>query len=409
MRQKILFIGFFILLVPFLLTQEKKEYTLHEIIDLGIKNNPTLSAWQREIAARQAAFEAAKRLRNPELELQKGRARSHDGFAQRDTGGVAVSQTLENPFARRSRLQLFEKEWEAAEHMYDYARLEMTAALKTLFCRILYLENKQTLVQDNLVSIQEIHRLIDKRARLGEVKELDAIKLYVETLKAQNELNKVLAEVRLAKENLNKFLANVLPADFSLVGELEYAPLELKEEALVAKTLLSYPMIKKKEKDIESAESHLSWVKWQRLPDFKLSGFIHEELDGRDTGVGISLSIPLWNFKSKEISQAEQLVWKQKDEFEALQMELSTEVKAKLNQLRLSEQTITLFHGGLLAQAEASLKLADVSYRQGEISLIDYLDSQRTYFSVLKDYQEALYAWNADKAALEKAIGEELQ
>lgn len=234
-RQKAIFLGIIILLVSSLNAQEKKEYALSEIIDLGITNSPILSAWQREIEARQAAFEAAKRFRNSELELQAGRARPHDGVTQRETGEIGLSQTIENPFARRFCLQISEKEREAAEHMHNYARLEMTAALMTQFYRVLYLQNNQVLAQDNLASIQEIHRLIEKRARLGEVK------------------------------------------------ELEYKPLELEEDVLVAKTLRSYPMIKKKEKDIEAAESRLSWVKWQRLPDFKLSGFIDDELDGRDT------------------------------------------------------------------------------------------------------------------------------
>ena len=93
----------------------------------------------------------------------------------------------------------------------------------------------------------------------------------------------------------------------------------------------------------------------------------------------------------------------------ALSMELRTEIKAKLNQLRLSEQTLELFQSGLLKEAEESLKIAEVSYKQGEISLIDYLDSQRTYYSILKDYQDSLYDWNVNMASLEKSIGEEIQ
>jgi cobalt-zinc-cadmium efflux system outer membrane protein len=77
--------------------------------------------------------------------------------------------------------------------------------------------------------------------------------------------------------------------------------------------------------------------------------------------------------------------------------------------LRLSEHSLQIFHQGLLKQAEESLKIAEISYTQGEISLIDYLDSQRTYHSILNDYQESLFRWNADRAALEKAIGDEIK
>jgi cobalt-zinc-cadmium efflux system outer membrane protein len=90
-------------------------------------------------------------------------------------------------------------------------------------------------------------------------------------------------------------------------------------------------------------------------------------------------------------------------------MEISNEFKVRLNEQRLAEQTLKLFHQGLLKQAEESLKISEASYKQGEISLIDYLDSQRTYYSILKDYQDSLYDWNVSKASLEKVLGEEIK
>ncbi|UCC38363.1 MAG: TolC family protein [Candidatus Aminicenantes bacterium] len=391
------------------LPTEKKEFNLPEIIKLGIKNNPLISAKLKEIEAKKAAYQASKRLFNPELEFHKGKGKFYDSSIKRNTDGVSLSQYIENPLKRHYRIQMFEKAWQAAENRFDFSKLELFFQIKNFFYKILLLENKEDFAQKNLVSIREIHKLIEKRAKLGEVKELEAIKLYVETLKAQKELNKIQTKLKLAKENLNKFLGHSLPSDFSVSGKLDYKPLAIVEKTLLDKTLLSHPLVKTKEKDLEYAKSNLSYVKWQRFPDFTLSGFIHNELDGKNQGIGISLDIPLWNFKSKEIAEAENLRLKQSEELRALKMEITTEVKVKLNQLMLSEESIRIFHAGLLKQAEESLKISEVSYKQGEISLIDYLDSQRTYYSILKDYQESLYAWNADRAALEKATGGDIK
>lgn len=410
MKNKIFFSLF--LLATFtasVLSNEKKESNLPEIINLGLKNNPLISAKLREVEAKKAAYQASKLLFNPKLEFHKGKGEFFDTSVKRSTDGVSLSQYLENPLKRHYRIQMHEKDWQASEYLFNFSKLEVTFEIKNLFYKILLLKNKTGFAQKNLASIREIHKLIEKRARLGEVKELEAIKLYVETLKAQNELNKIQTELKLAKENLNKFLGYSLPPDFSVLGELDQRPLAIAEKTLLDKTLLSHPLVKKKEKDLEYAKSNLSYVKWQRFPDFTLSGFINNELDGKNKGIGISLDIPLWNFKSKEIAEAENLRLKQSEELRALKMEITTEVKVKLNQLRLSEQSINIFHTGLLKQAEESLKISEVSYKQGEISLIDYLDSQRTYYSILKDYQESLFAWNADKAALEKATGGDIK
>lgn len=402
-------ISFLFFSCAFATPQEKKGFTLPEIIDLGINNNPTLLAKAQEVAAKKAAFQASRRLDNPELEVHAGEAKFHDTSEKRGTDGISLSQYVENPFKRHYRVQMFEKEWQASDYIFHFSRLEIIYEIKQLFYKVLLLQNKKALAQKNLSSLEETHQLILKRVNLGETKELEAIKLYVETLKARNELNRADTGLKLAKENLNKFLGNSLPMYFSVSGKLEYRPLEIDEKALLEKALLSHPLIKGKEKDFEFAESNLSYVKWQRLPDFKLSGFINNELDGQNKGVGISLDIPLWNFKSKEIVEAESLQQKENQELRALRMEISTEINTKLNEQRLSEQTIQLFHEGLLKQAEESLKISAESYKQGEISLIDYLDSQRTYNSILKDYQDSLYAWNANKAALEKATGEEIK
>ncbi len=388
---------------------EKKTFSLSEIINYALENSPLLRAKQKEVQAREASYEASKRIINPELEYQRGRAKSWDQKNERTTEGISLRQYVENPFKRHYRIQVSESDWRAATFSYSTLTLEVIFEVKKIFNEILLLESKQDLASQNLDSIQKIHRLIEKRAELGEIKELEAIKLYVEFLRAQNELNRIKTELTMAQENLNQLLGKVLPLDFLLSGELIYTETAIQEETLLQKALLNHPRIKEKEARLDQAKSNESYVRWQRFPDFRISGFSHKELDGRNTGIGITLDIPLWNFRSREIQEAENLSLMEEEKLKALRMEATTRVKSRINQLKLSEQNLQIFHQGLLQQAEQSLKISEVSYTQGEISLIEYLDSQRTYFSILNDYQDSLYRWNVDKAALEMAIGEELK
>jgi outer membrane protein len=410
MKKISLFFLCLLLFIPHLAqTSEKKIFNLTEIIDYALQYSPFLRAKQKEVQAREASFEASKRFINPELEYQRGGAKSWDRTVERTTEGISVSQYVENPFKRHYRIQVSENDWRAAAFSYSSLTLEVIFEVKRLFYEILLLQAKQKLASQNLDSIQKIHRLIEKRAKLGEIKELEAIKLYVESLRAQNELNRIQTEFTLAQENLNQLLGKVLPSDFALLGELSYIQTDIEEETLLQKALLEHPQIKEEEARLEQAKNNESYVRWQRLPDFRLTGFSHKELDGRNTGLGISLDIPLWNFKSREIQEAENLSLMEKEKLRALHMEMSIQIKSRITQLRLSEQNLQIFHQGLLQQAEQSLKISEVSYTQGEISLIEYLDSQRTYFSILNDYQDSLYRWNTDKAALERAIGEEIK
>lgn len=389
-------------------SQQKTAFTLEEIIQMGLKYNLSVSAKHKQAEALKAAYQASKALRNPEIDLHMGKAASYDKLEKRNTQGIAVTQPLENPFKRHYRIQMNKNVWQAAEDSHAFSRLETSHSVKVLYFEILLLNNQQELAQKKLESIREIYQLIQKKAQLGEVKELEAIKLHVETLKSQKEFNAIQTEIRLAKEKLNNLLGNSLPHEFALSGNLEYSPFLEEKTALLEKALASHPRIKEKESQLEEAANYLSFIKWHRFPDFSLKGFAQDELDGKNRGFGISLDIPLWNFRSKEIASAENLSLKQHAELKAVKMALSTEIKAQWDRVKLDEQTLQIFITGLLKQAEASLWISEISYKEGEISLIDYLDSQRTYYSIHEDYYQALFTWNADKAALEKAVGETL-
>jgi outer membrane protein TolC len=216
-KNNAIFILIFLLFVPELLhSSEKKAFHLAEIIDLALENNPLLSAKKNEVEARKASYQAAKRLANPELELNIGRAKAFDEDLERNTGGILLSQYVENPFKRHHRIQVYAKDWEAAEFSHSTLTLEVTFAIKNLYFEILRLKFIQELAQKNLDSIQKIHRLIEKRAKLGEIKELEAIKLYVESLQAQRELNKIQTDLVLAKEKLI-----VLPLVFQTLKKIK--------------------------------------------------------------------------------------------------------------------------------------------------------------------------------------------
>ncbi|MBU4329495.1 MAG: TolC family protein, partial [Acidobacteria bacterium] len=149
--------------------------------------------------------------------------------------------------------------------------------------------------------------------------------------------------------------------------------------------------------------------RWSLFPGFSLSGFSNRELDGTNAGIGVSLELPLWNQNKAGVARADSLLRKAEQELRSTTRLIIDGIKMAYAHLMLAERTISLYDSGLLQQVEQSLRLADISYREGEISLMDYLDSQRTYNAVIKDRYQALYDWNQKKAALENAAGEELK
>ena len=396
---------FSLLFLPTFPFSQDTGYTLKEIVAMALERNPRIAAGALEVEARESAYRASRRLSNPQLEFHLGRAESHDQLIGRRTFSLAITQPIENPVKRHYRIEIEKNAWEESSESQASRIMEVVFDVKLRFYSLLLLQEKDRLLEKIMESVREMEHLVRKRAELGEVRPLDIIKLRVEVLKAENEQAALRAEMEQVRDNLNILLGNALAPDFNVLGKLEFQPISLDADALVDRALAAHPVVRAGAERLEQWRSHVLFIKGQRFPEFALTGFTHSELDGVNRGVGIGLSIPLWNFKSNELAEAVSRSRMSERELGAVRLELARDIRACVRRVRLAEKSLAVFTSALLRQVEESLQIAEVSYREGEISLLDFLDSQRTYNSVLGDYYEALFNWNVEMAALEKAAG----
>ena len=283
--------------------------------------------------------------------------------------------------------------------------LQVDYEIRTHYYRILYLQERVEQTRLNAEALAGIRDLMEARAQVGEVKELEAIRLRVEHLRARNEAEAALLELDQYRRHLNTFLGNVLPGDFALVGELTADAAEPELGELVRTALPTHPDLLRAAREKEAAAARLmaSRVGW--IPDPVLSGAFERGLDGEVRTFGVGVQIPLWN-QSRAAAEADRqrMVAAQHRE-DGLRLELEAQLMIHLNHLRLNRQTLRLFQEGLLGEAEASMQIAETSYREGEISLVEYLDARRTHQSIQIEFLRALFDWNVERAALEHAAG----
>ena len=383
----------------------QERYSLDDLLRIGREQSPAILAARAEQSAMEAFRRASGRWENPELELEWGSGSPRDGGRDRSLSTVSVLQVLENPFARRHRLGAIEDEAKAAAEAVRSRALDVELEIRMHFYRILFLREMTRLARLNEEALAEIRTLIEVRARAGEVRELDAIRLRVEHMRARNELEAATMELDQYRSHLNTFLGNVLPEDFVLDGSL-HAEADLPDlEALTREVLPNHPEILTAALERESARKSLRERELGWLPDPVLSGSAGQELDGKVRMLGVGLRIPLWDQSRASADEQRERLRAAEHKEEALRLELEATLLIHHNHLRLNRQTLALFEEGLLEEAETSMEIADTSYRQGEISFLDYLDARRTYHSIQIQHQQALFEWNAERATLDRAAG----
>jgi cobalt-zinc-cadmium efflux system outer membrane protein len=383
----------------------QESFALEDLLRIGRERNPTVQALQAEHSAMEAQRKASGRWANPELEYEWGSGDPRDGSANRDLSGFTARQTLENPFIRHYRLGGIEAEVDAAAEDVRSGVLDVELEIRMHVYRILFLQEMLELARLNEEALGEIRALIETRARVGEVRELEAIRLRVEHLKARNERQAAEMELDQYRRHLNTFLGNALPEDFTLTGSLEAGGPEPDLDRLTREVLPSHPALMRVALERESAqkrvkESQLGW-----LPEAVLSGSSRRELDGEVRTLGVGVKIPLWNQSRAATEESRERVRVVEHREEALRLELEATLMIHHNHLRLYGQTLRLFEEGLLQEAEESMEIAETSYRQGEISFMEYLDARRTYHSIQIERQQALFDWNLERATLDRAAG----
>jgi cobalt-zinc-cadmium efflux system outer membrane protein len=383
----------------------QESYTLQELVQIGREVNPTVLSLRAGRAALEAGRRDAGRLPNPELEYEAGEG---DLFESSDTWSLnelSVRQTLQNPLARHHRLAALDLGIEAAAQETRRGEMEVDYEVRSHFFRTLYLREQLNLARLNEEALDAIRGLIETRAAVGEVRELETIRLRVEYMRAQNQTQAVEMELDQFRRHLNIFLGNSLPPDFVLAGELAADLVVPELDRLQSELLPRHPALQEAARLREAADHRRRAAGSGWLPDPVLSASSGRELDGDVLKFGIGIQIPLWNQSRAAAERERQTMVQLERQEEALRLGLEAQLMIHHNHLQLHRRTLLLFEEGLLAEAEASMEIAEVSYREGEISFVEYLDARRSYQSIQLEYQEALYDWNRELAELDRAVG----
>ena len=71
----------------------------------------------------------------------------------------------------------------------------------------------------------------------------------------------------------------------------------------------------------------------------------------------------------------------------------------------VNEDIIRLYQGGYVDQAKESKDISEYSYKRGVASLLDYLDSERTYRANQLAYRQALAGYMTALEQMREAVG----
>ncbi len=376
-------------------------------VEIVLRSHPAMQAARALDESATAEKLGARLLADPTLEVSVGRGRSTTDPSERGTEtGFALSQTIPWFPARAAAI-------DAADHAAQARRAEASASRWSLaidarlaFYRVVEARALVEVASATEADARSLLDLVSRRASLGETREVDRIKARVEWLKQQRELRVAEREVDAAEATLRTLAASPLSQPLLLSGELS-RPLDamnVLREATPARLERS-PEALRARAEAARAASLLKSARRSRVPDLGFSLFRQKEVDREAFGASLGIVLPLWNARRGDIARTGAESMLRTADADRIRLTLLTVIETRRRDVDTSAAQAAILMNELVPSAAESLRLARLLFDEGETSLLDLLDAQRTARDARREEIRARFELAVALSELQRLLG----
>jgi cobalt-zinc-cadmium efflux system outer membrane protein len=335
---------------------------------------------------------------------------SNSNSAANRTYTARLDQVFERGNKRALRTAAAELQVQATEaQVLDTIRTQVLQLRQAFYTAVLARDNVRV-ASENLALTQETERLITTRVTAGDAPEWDLIKFQASKVQFERDLVMARLLSQQAVRDVLTFVGAALSATeapLEVVGELRVAPhaVAVSLEELRQAALDARPDVLAAQRSVEAARRALDLAYAQRHRDIDVA--LEYQRIGSDNTVGATVSFPLFLSHKFEGQIHQGLVQVQQAQiaFEHAKLQAITEVEKAYQAYQASHQVLQVYTTEALGKAEASFRIAGVSYRQGATSLLELQEAQRTLNQTRVAANQAAFEYRMSLSQLEQATG----
>ena len=388
-----------------------RRVTLEQALQMFEENNLELRLVTAERSAAAGLARQARAYPNPVATV------THEGLSESGAdyseSYFLASQRLEWPGRRDGRIATSDGEAALARTRADAEHLRLTFEVKRSFLEAAAAEEQLLVIEE----VRDVFRFAEESARQrlleGDLSGYDARRLRIERARYEN----LAAFETIALRNARLLFASLILSDSSSEETSNIAPAavpegsppplpDLDEEAALERAFERRAEMRSAEAQIAAAEASLRHRSSLRYPDVTLTGGYKRQSDGLDGFfVGASLPVPLFDQKQGDVEAAEARLRSATARLALTQRTIVNDVRRTLSTRHSLSERAALIRDELLRGVDDLLQIARVSYRQGEMSLLELLDAAEAYREsqiALSELKTELWVRHYD---LERAIG----
>jgi cobalt-zinc-cadmium efflux system outer membrane protein len=396
--------------------------TVDEAIQLALQHNHSVLAMMTTIQQSQAE-EITQNLRpNPTLfadweylplgspakqnpNLYAGQS-TNDYLKNNTEVDVGLSYLIERGGKRHDRLQAQKDVTAQTRSLVADGMRGLSFQVATLFYNVQLAESTLELAEKDLKSFQETVDISEHQYKAGGISENDYLMIKLQLLQFESDLEQAqLAKVQ-ALSDLRQLLGyESVSQNYDVAGPFEYQPVKGNLEDLQLKALQNRPDLRAAQQGVVAANSQLTLQKAIGKQDVTVQGnYSHVNGLNAATFYG-SIPLPVFNRNQGEIAKARFAITQAQEIEKAANGQALTDVYDAYQGLRTNDKVVLLYISKYLDAATRSRDISEYAYHHGGLSLLNFLDAERSYRATQLAYRQALASYLLALEQLRQAVG----
>ncbi len=330
-----------------------------------------------------------------------------------------ASQAFPWPGALDARAAVAEKRADAAWHRVEAVRLRVAQEVEIAYHDYAYLGRELVLDAELLELLRGLEPVVQSRVRAG-ASQADLVKLQVEVGRLEDELASLEARRPAASAQLARALhlrGAPRPLPMPAAEEPSVQPVDLAEARSAA--LARNPRLHELTQALAAEQEAEKVAGYRRRPSFDVGvDYLQtgDALDPSTPGSGddpvllrLGISLPVWtgSYAAAE-RESRHLARALREELDAEELRLRADLEEQAYRATDAARRIGLYRDSLLPRAQEALELTLASYRSGDASVLDVIDSERALLEFERSYWRACRDYGQGRARLRALTGEAL-
>ncbi|GAA4157199.1 CusA/CzcA family heavy metal efflux RND transporter [Chryseobacterium ginsenosidimutans] len=390
---------------------QAQQFSIENAMEIAVNNNLSLKSKDLIIKSAEALKGTANELPKLNFDAQLGQYNSPK-FDQ----SFSISQSIPFPTLFKARKELINENIKSRQIDKEITINELMKRVRTYYYQIEYLQYNQLKLK-NLDSLyQDFIRIATVRFKAGDIK-----KIEINTAETQKgEIDLLLKQNEVYLMNAYKNLKTLLNTSesFEIPFNKNYEPLKA-ENILDSMVIANNPTVKSFYQEMEIAEKNKNVEKSHGLPEFSL-GYTNQSLIGfhtrngqeqfynagnRFNSVTVGVAIPLTFGATKARIQSLEYQ-KQVAETNAKQQkkQLWVQLENAFSQYEQDIQRYDYYANQAIPNAGKIVKAAQLGYKTGEISYMEYLFALQTSTNIQLKYLESIQQVNESVITINSII-----